>query len=413
MTRRITRIWGVIAICFFVSSFLFIALSFGQEMPKPGEVIDKSSYKKYAHLFPEEWLPGFEDGWGGLMKPMVIKVSATVPGGQPKAYLTLSEKNRGKYGIDKDGFISGGYDYTGLPFPDLDKNDKDFTTKLMWNFNYKYRLDDMKAGSIQYTKRKGESLYWFIMWETNIKFINRLYASPKPFYKTPVNLDWAFILHDTEPADIKDFITLNYRYLDPRKPDDVYLYLPTMRRVLRGEAGQRSTPIQGIPSSLDDFFGGFDGKIQEFNYKFLREQKILALTEANMTVAQGRKEAASGWPPFPSENWSVRDVYVIEITAKDPRYPQGRKVIYVDKEGLWCLYGVAYDRAGKLWKIFQLSARRDKLPDGDTQMYLAGQISLDMQFGMGTSFYADFLKLTGNNITYADVMPSALIKMVK
>lgn len=42
------------------------SLSFGQEMPKPGEVIDKSNYKKYAHLFPEEgWLEGFENGWGG------------------------------------------------------------------------------------------------------------------------------------------------------------------------------------------------------------------------------------------------------------------------------------------------------------------------------------------------------------
>ncbi len=415
MRKRMKTILVLFAVSL-TCCFLFTSLSFGQETPKPGEVIDKSNYKKYAHLFPDEgWLEGFENGWGGLMKPISIKVSETVPGGQPKAFLALSEKNRGKYTIDKDGFIAGGFDYIGLPFPGLTKDDKDFAIKFMWNFNYKYRVDNMHAPSIQYSKRKGEPLTYFLMTETNLNFINRLYDAPKPFYKTPTDLQNAMLLHDTDPADVKDFMTLNYRYLDTKRPDDVYLYLPTMRRVLRGEAGQRSTPIQGIPQSLDDFFGGFDGKTFQFTYKFLREQKVLATTESNLSVALAKKLAkeSGNWPPFPSENWSLRDAYVIEILAKDPRYPQGRKVVYIDKETLWCLYGIAYDRALKLWKVFQQSARRCKLPDGDTQAYIAGSVALDLQFGMGTSFCNDFIKLAGNKITYADMLPSALIKKVK
>jgi hypothetical protein len=222
-------------------------------------------------------------------------------------------------------------------------------------------------------------------------------------------------MHETEPADRKDFMTMSYTYLDPKKPADVYLYLPTMRRVLRGEAGQRSTPIQGIPQSLDDFFGGFDGRTQEFSYKFLREQKVLACTESTISVALGKKlyKEAQGSVVLPGDSWSIRDAIVVEITPKDPRYPQSKKIVYIDKEGLWSLYGIAYDRAGKLWKVFALLARRNKLPDGDTQMYIAGQLGLDLQFGMGTMFYNDFFKITGNKMTYSDVMPSALTKRVR
>jgi hypothetical protein len=336
MKKSTKTILALFAVSFITCCFLFTSLSFGQEMPKPGEVIDKSNYKKYAHLFPEEgWLEGFENGWGGLLKPVSIKVSETVPGGLPKAYLALSEKNRGKYTLDKDGLIAGGYDYSGLPFPGVTKDDKDFANKFMWNFGYKYRSDDMYAGSIQYSKRKGEASNYFLMHETNISFINRMYDPPKPFYKTPVDLQYAFLMHETEPADRKDFMTMSYTYLDPKKPADVYLYLPTMRRVLRGEAGQRSTPIQGIPQSLDDFFGGFDGRTQEFSYKFLREQKVLACTESTISVALGKKlyKEAQGSVVLPGDSWSIRDAIVVEITPKDPRYPQSKKIVYIDKEG--------------------------------------------------------------------------------
>ncbi len=141
----------------------------------------------------------------------------------------------------------------------------------------------------------------------------------------------------------------------------------------------------------------------------------MATTESNLSVALGKKlYADSGnWTPFPSENWSVRDTYVVEIKPKDPRYPQSKKVVFIDKEGLWTLYGIAYDRAGKLWKVFQLTARKATLPDGDSQMYIAGSVALDLQFGMGTTFCNDFVKLYGNKITYTDVLPSALTKRVR
>ena len=60
--------------------FLSASLSFSEElMPEPGTVIDKTNIKKFAHLFPEAYLPVFEDGFGGLMEPASITVSEPKP----------------------------------------------------------------------------------------------------------------------------------------------------------------------------------------------------------------------------------------------------------------------------------------------------------------------------------------------
>lgn len=349
-------------------------------------------------------------------------MSETKPGGLPKAFVSLSEKNRGKYAIDKDGFITGGFDCIGFPFPGLTKDDKDFVTKLMWNCNYRYMGDNFNGPDVIYSKRKGEKTTWTSKRNIFVDFINRLYDAPKPFYKTPIGLQNAALAQYLAPADVKDLMVVSHRFLDPRTPDNSFMYIPSLRRVLRGEAGQRSTPIQGGTQAMDDLFGGWDGKTYEFTYKFIREQKVLAPTEANIAASRtggslmelGKKlYAQSGEAPFPSEDWSLRDVYVIEVKAKDPRYPQGKKIIYIDKESLWCLFATAYDRAAKLWKTFQASGRRCSLPDGDTALYIAGSVNLDVQFGLCSTAWLDFIKITGNDVRYSDMMPSALISRAR
>ena len=43
---------------------LSIPASFAAEaLPKPGDVIDKSNYQQYKHLFPVDFLPFIEDGY--------------------------------------------------------------------------------------------------------------------------------------------------------------------------------------------------------------------------------------------------------------------------------------------------------------------------------------------------------------
>jgi hypothetical protein len=114
--------------------------------------------------------------------------------------------------------------------------------------------------------------------------------------------------------------------------------------------------------------------------------------------------------PYSSDNWEVRDVYVIEIKSKDPRYPQSKKQIYIDKECLAILYAIAWDRAGVVWKVWSYGYIERPLADGDKTHIFSVNYGIDVQFGLATSSFADF-KVNGNGFTYSDFTPSALLKI--
>ena len=384
----------------------FIAPAFSQEMPASGTTIDKNNYKKYAHLFPEEFLPAFETGWG-ILQPIKVSVVAqskimTVP----KAYIELSAKNKGKYAVDGQGRITGGWAYDGMPFPDLQKNDKDFINKFMWNYLARYWWDDDLDIGNSYEKRKGEDLRWNSAQQTFVFFKNRLVAGQKPLLNNPAGLFKAHVFQYVRPDSVKNTMTLSYRYADLKKGDETYLYLPSMRRVLRAEAGQRSTPITGSTQALDDF-NCFDGYTYDFSYSLVKEQKVLILAASKLTTEQKMLTKGGVALPFPTEGYEARDTYVIDIKPKDPRYPQSKKRIWIDKESYNIYYAASWDRAGKIWKVWSECYRTYTLGN-DTFQTIDGILGVDTQFGMGTYFPSGGVLNTGK-YTYSDVTPQSLL----
>ena len=235
-------------------------------------------------------------------------------------------------------------------------------------------------------------------------FVNRLYVKPKPPYPTPISLRKAMLWAYLEPSSIKNTMTLAYRYLDNGRADEVYLYLPALRRVLRGEAGQRSAPLAGSLASLDDA-EGFDGRIPEFTYKFIGEQKVLSPFDATLNTA----EVLAARPkdmPYQNDGWEVRDCYVIDIFPKNPKYPQSKKRIYMDKETLFITHAIMWDRAGAIWKIMASGYERKRLEDGEIQLANSHVMSVDTQFGMAQAMFVEHGMNKG--LTYEDMSQAAL-----
>jgi hypothetical protein len=396
---------------FLVWCFSFASSTHAQEaLPKPGEVIDKSNIQTYKHLFPEEIVGLFEDGWGGLMPPVSVKVAESKPVTIPKVYQEFSERNRGKYGLAEDGMISGGYDYLGFPFPGVTPEDKDFAAKIMWNYEYRYIADDYFENVDSYLKRKGEPVTRTSIFQEWIWFHNRMVDDPKPLYDTPENLYKCTFLGYIYPDVLKNQTILSYRYLDPKKPDDTFVYLPSMRRVLRGEAGQRSTPLAGALVAFDDFHN-FDGRIQQFTYNFLGEKKVLALphNDANQKRIAQLKEMTE--IPWMGEDWEIQEVYIIDIISKDPKYPQSKKRLYMSKDNPeYIFYCIAWDRGGKLWKVWITGYSDFPLPNGDHSCYLTGQFGADVQLGTLAHLHYRNQKLNGNGMKYEDFTPSAQLR---
>ena len=78
-----------------------------------------------------------------------------------------------------------------------------------------------------------------------MSYIGRLYVDPKPAYEP--NGDGVrskqALYPILEPFDLKGVGGLFYRYLDPGKQDDSWLYLPSLRRV-RLRLGRKPPPTR-------------------------------------------------------------------------------------------------------------------------------------------------------------------------
>lgn len=401
---------ALFTIVFTVSCVLIASLSFAQQAPPPGTIINKNNYKKYSGFFPTEWAAAFNNGFDGLIAPLNIKVAKAENYQIPQVFLNYSAKNKGKYSIAANGEITPPFNQEGLPFPDLKKGDKDFATKLMWNYYSKYYGDDYlatgKSGS--YEKRRGEPVRFSVATNFYLFFTSRMVEKPKPDLPNPLGLYKAFFFRYLYPESVRNTITLTYRYIDENKPDTTFVYLPSMRRVIRAEASQRSTPVMGSVDALDDF-NIFDGRTPDYTYKLVREQKVLAVPNSLMTPQQAKADYEKNVVPVDTEGYQVRDCYVIDIIPKDPTYPQSRKRIWVDKDTLWPYYGVAWDRAGKVWKVWMLSTKMFSMPHGEKCAGLSVLLGADLQFGEANAFVQD-LVANKMHYTYNDVTPQAMLK---
>ena len=413
MLKAIKKFSPTAAVSCLLLLVCFGAPSFAQDaFPQPGQTIDKSNYETYKQLFPDIFLDAFTTGWE-LIEPLAITIKAPVENPLPRVFLDASEKNRGKYALDAEGYITGGpyEEIVGLPFPGITPNDEDFVTKFMWNFDYRYKFDDCYSNFINFEKRKGSSATTSVVESWQVSFQSRMYDDPKPLYKTNNGIRSVNFLRNTYPPVQKNFLTLLIRYIDQKAQDATYIYLPSMRRVLRGEAGQRSTPINSSTQAPDDFEGGFAGRIPEFNYELVGEQKMIVLGDSKLGYTQ-MKDKSYKSIPVEKDNWMVKDVYVIDIIPKDEKYPQGRKRIWVDKTNYWPYYTAAWDRAGTLWKVWQTAVKVMPLASGDTAPYFSGMLGLDIQLGYGVQMFADWTA-NGNGLTEADVSTSAMRKKAR
>ncbi len=145
--------------------------------------------------------------------------------------------------------------------------------------------------------------------------------------------EWAMTLI---PEHFKYFTSLTIFYQDTSREEDNYLFAPALRRSLRTSTVARCAPVGGGDFTQDDLRGGFNGGVAIFQSQFLRDQKILALTDLTTadSALPGAWDMPLGWSRPSWGNWSLRDEWVIDvrrIPLLKPGYCYGKRIMYVDK----------------------------------------------------------------------------------
>lgn len=319
----------------------------------------------------------------------------------PQIYEEATEKYAAQVKLNPDTTLDGYV--SGRPFPIIDfENDPQAAIKVMHNFQLTHyftddlalNLFDADTGAIE-TGHDGKRRYnverhFVLDWLRVLQFTGRLVVDPKPTLEP--NDDKTFrkagLYPVIEPFDLKGIGGINYRYLDPLRQDDLWLYIPSLRRVRRLSSAQRSEALFGQDVDVDSY-GGYAGQIPWFDWKYLGKKAMLAsLHGSNMPPVPCEED---GHVTF-CENWEMRpEVLIIEGIPKAAAYAFSKRVIFVDLESYFIIYSDLYDRGGELWKVVMQNIRTDKRPNPKVafeydapRMFIYGFTVVDMQLQHGT-----------------------------
>jgi hypothetical protein len=155
----------------------------------------------------------------------------------------------------------------------------------------------------------------------------------------------------TSPFDIAGTAFLIQRYSDPHKADDSWAYIPSLRRVRRISVEVKADSLLGTDLTLEDFYC-FAGRTLEHTWEYLGRARLLAVARSRHreTIYGG----PNGWVPV-DDDWALREMDVVKVTPAWEGHPYSLKYMMLDQQTTDCLYAETYDKAGKFWKLLQLS----------------------------------------------------------
>ncbi|MGH9818970.1 MAG: outer membrane lipoprotein-sorting protein [Pyrinomonadaceae bacterium] len=344
---------------------------------KPGDTIGPQNWQRAQGMVGENFLNRIKGGHAIQIKqPKIYRPL--------KEYIDATEKYSSKVSLGANGEL---LNYVaGQPFPKFELNDPQIGQKLAWNFFWRWLGDDYKTGGAvkggkiirsaiekDGSERRADLVSYFLFPRT------RYTSNPKPAIPGYEHIDYMQLRVDSYPRDAAGTTTLEIRYDDPKKSDDLYVYIPSIRRIRRASTTQRCQTLAPSEFNLDDI-NSFNGKITDFNYKFLGEKKILA----NLSQEQLPFQRKQGdYLPL-SEKWEVVDTYVLEITPKDPSYCYPRKVLHLNKMTFDTHWTLMWDKKGDYWKEQFGMFTPVKLADGREVWSVADVVIVNVQNGRST-----------------------------
>jgi hypothetical protein len=354
---------------------------------QPGDVITRANAEKVKDLVSPAMYWCVEHGFPlTIVAPRAIQLR--------RAFTEATEKYSGQVKLSADGLRLEGF-VAGRPFPHIDKSDPQAAMKIMQNFSFAIAFDDLDlrnfdadTGPISTERPLQVERHFLIDHFRRLYYVGRLYVDPKPMLPNTEGYHYKETLHPLiEPFDLKGVGFTYYRYLDPAKQDDSWLYLPSLRRVRRLSTAQRSDALFGQDTDQDSY-GGYAGQLAWMDWKFLGEKEVLAAFNTRHFPVKWA-EGAADWA-F-DDVWEKRSVWVVEGTSKLPQYAFSKRVLYVDKDIYAVPYSDMFDRAGQLWKIWinNFAFRKEAFPgaaisyEEDTP-FPAGAVMVDIQLEHAT-----------------------------
>jgi hypothetical protein len=341
----------------------------GNSTIAPGTVITVQNWQNYRQFMPDGMAALFEGKYFWKMPPDVqMEVGPTVIDPLPKNYLATTEKYADQVRIVQlpDGRLSlEGY-HGGIPFPNPQEPHKGW--KVLMNLWYRYTphlLVDTHGWTCAVNGSGNSNCETYQIVDRQLSFstdtgVPTDMPAPGAKYFT----EWFMVL---EPEQSRYTASLTVNYVDLTRPEEVYTFLPSLRRYQPMASSGRCAETEGMDWTSEDFRSGLDSNVAELQADYLGQKKILAL--AGVTAPED---------PFPNEffmpiiwpkpSWAecqLRDTNVISVKKVQSRargYCYGNRVIYADSYFSGPLWEELYDTDMKPWKFATVVTQRVQVP---------------------------------------------------
>ena len=376
--------------------------SSSQTIP-PGTKITLQNWRQYKNFMPV-WLQATYSGdyhWHiGSGPEFTIVVGPTSNFPLPKKFQEDTEKYHGQVTLEKlpdDGYTMKGYT-AGVPFPN--PTEPLMAVKVMYDAWLPWR----PAVSYYYTWDRIVDRFGNVSPEdTADTFYEMGYLSDEGYPTTTAyGSDYfqAGRYFIAAPEQSKYTTELQLQPKDPTRLQELYAFLPSLRRSLRLSSAARCTPLLGTDYIADD--GAW--LPSNFAPKLLGQKKLLTIVmdpkfayDPKSYAGGGSVPSGSfpGWPVAGTNHWELRDYYVVDLLALPilGNYCYSHRIYYLDKQ-TWIVAQAGtenYDRSGKLYKM---------LWTAQVPINFRGQITT-YSYATGMSMAMDFQNqhVTWNNDT--------------
>ncbi len=147
------------------------------------------------------------------------------------------------------------------------------------------------------------------------------------------------------PLDQAGTVMVRHRYDRDTKPDVVWVYTPSTRRI-RKSVFNPLEAVQGL-DLLDEDRLVYNGYVHGHTWKLLTTEAVV-LAPFALQAAVPQMGGKGGW--YPVDPWQLRKAVVVEAIPQNTNHPYGRRVFYFDQQSWAALYVLVYDREGKHWR---------------------------------------------------------------
>jgi uncharacterized protein DUF1329 len=323
-----------------------------------GSTVTTQNWQSYRQFMPDGMAMLFAGKYFWKMPDDVaMEVGPTIINPLPKNYRNATEQYSAQVTLTElgDGRLTLSNYHGGEPFPNPAEPHKGWKVLANLWFRYQPHLT-VDTNGVVCTMDSSQN----VSCKAGMKVYRQLDYNTDP--GVPVTIPGADGKYFTQYEMVKEpeqehyTTVLTLSYADLTRQENVYVFVPALRRYQPMSAAARCSADLGTDETPDDRRFGFNTNLTQIKAELIGERKILALLDFKMPLGRFPEnyDMPLGWPKPSWGKWQLRNVYVVNVTSL-PGFGSnrclGKRVMYIDKANYAPLWQDLYDENMEPWRF--------------------------------------------------------------